>query len=154
MTPTRSRWRRCARTRNNAGPSGSFSLLLLLFALVGQPAQVRCLTRFGASVDDVRLRKVLTLEKQGDAIGLRAGVDEAVSEIEVCGMPDDPPKAGGGFERAPADVGADQHFLDIVGCEERHDDGMRGADLFACPDQLLRRRFSEGGRNSGSFCTR
>ena len=34
-------------------------------------------------------------------------------------MPDDPPKAGGGVERAPADVGADQHFLDIVGCEER-----------------------------------
>ena len=47
-------------------------------------------------------------------------------------MPDDPPKAGGGVERAPADVGADQHFLDVIGCEERHDDGMRGDDLFAC----------------------
>ena len=85
-----------------------------------------------ASVVDVRLRKVITLKKQGDAIGLRAAVDEAVSEIEVCGMPNDPPKAGGGVERAPADVGADQHFLDVVGCEERHHDGMRGDDLFAC----------------------
>ena len=46
-------------------------------------------------------------------------------------MPDDPPKAGGGVERAPADVGADSISLS-VGCEERHDDGMRGDDLFAC----------------------
>ena len=30
-------------------------------------------------------------------------------------MPDDPPKAGGGVERAPADVGADQHFLWLRG---------------------------------------
>jgi hypothetical protein len=44
-------------------------------------------------------------------------------------MPDDWPKAGGGVERGPADVGADQHFLDVVGCEERRDDGMRGDDL-------------------------
>ena len=52
-------------------------------------------------------------------------------------MPDDLPKAGGGVERAPADVGADQHFLDIVGCEERHDDGMRGDDFFTCRHQLI-----------------
>ena len=68
-------------------------------------------------------------------------------------MPDGPPKAGGGVERAPADVGADQHFLDVVGCEKRRDDGMRSDDLsLNCADSVR----SPGTTNEtgGSDCGR